>query len=222
MSTKNVRILLKKSSIGNQAPIADETKSNGLQHGELAVNYNADNPTLYLKDSKNAIRGINFKNIEEAIKTIEVGTVTTGTPGSNAVITATNDNVNHKTTLNFTIPKGVVGDQGAKGSQGDKGVQGDKGNKGDQGAKGSQGDKGVTGDPGGSNWNVKCIVDPSEGVKLTDMDGFDECTWIGTSMNLTVPSSITSMDGKSGQLTKPCESNIIKIGTTYYCRTASN
>ena len=49
------RILHRKTSVKDRAPIADDTASNGLLPGELGINYNVDSPTLFIRDSDNNI-----------------------------------------------------------------------------------------------------------------------------------------------------------------------
>ena len=41
---------------------AKQPQANQLQHGELAVNYNADDPALFLKDSSNTVKKLSFEN----------------------------------------------------------------------------------------------------------------------------------------------------------------
>ena len=57
--------------------------------------------------------------------TIEVGTVTTGEPGSDAEVTNVGTTANAK--LNFKIPRGAKGDTGANGAQGAAGTNGTNG-----------------------------------------------------------------------------------------------
>lgn len=54
------RLRLKKSSVKGHTPIADESQSNGIKHGELAINFNNEEPSLFFKDSANTIRSINL------------------------------------------------------------------------------------------------------------------------------------------------------------------
>ena len=51
------RLLHKKSSVKNRVPNVDV-----LEYGELAINYNAESPTLFIKDSKNEIQSFISKN----------------------------------------------------------------------------------------------------------------------------------------------------------------
>lgn len=66
--------------------------------------------------------------------TMEVGTVTTGAPGSSATIV--NVGTPSAAILDFEIPRGDQGIQGIQGIQGDKGDKGDKGDQGDPGPSG--------------------------------------------------------------------------------------
>lgn len=60
-----------------------------------------------------------------AAATVTVGTVTTGEPGTDAIIT--NSGTENAAVLNFTIPRGATGAAGAVGPQGPKGDKGDPG-----------------------------------------------------------------------------------------------
>ena len=57
--------------------------------------------------------------------TVDVGTTTTGDPGSNASVV--NSGSTSAAVLDFTIPRGATGATGATGAKGDKGDTGDKG-----------------------------------------------------------------------------------------------
>ena len=60
-----------------------------------------------------------------AAATVTVGTVTTGEPGTDAIVT--NSGTENAAVLNFTIPKGETGAVGAVGPQGPKGDTGETG-----------------------------------------------------------------------------------------------
>ncbi len=77
---------------------------------------------------------------------ISIGTTTTGVPESNA--TVTNSGTTTNAVLNFTIPRGPQGEQGAQGPQGDTGPQGPQGEQGPQGDTGPQGEQGPQGPQG--------------------------------------------------------------------------
>lgn len=49
------RILHRKTSVKDRAPIASDTASNGLLPGELGINFNEESPTLYIRDSADNI-----------------------------------------------------------------------------------------------------------------------------------------------------------------------
>ncbi len=57
-----MKIQLKRSNVLNggtaKAPSADQ-----MEYGELAVNYNANDPVIFLKDSNNQIISIDINNI---------------------------------------------------------------------------------------------------------------------------------------------------------------
>ena len=76
--------------------------------------------------------GSNGTNGEDgAAATISVGTVTTGSAGSNVIVT--NVGTTSAAVLDFTIPRGDTGSQGIQGIQG---IQGPAGNNGSDGADG--------------------------------------------------------------------------------------
>ena len=81
-----------------------------------------------------------------AAATVTVGMVTTGEPGTDAIVT--NSGTESAAVLNFTIPKGETGAVGPQGPKGDKGDTGEQGPQGEQGPKGDKGDKGDTGETG--------------------------------------------------------------------------
>ena len=72
-----------------------------------------------------------------AAATIKVGTVTTGNPGTNAIVV--NAGTANAATFNFTIPRGATGATGPQGPAGATGPIGPKGNTGDRGPAGANG-----------------------------------------------------------------------------------
>lgn len=74
--------------------------------------------------------------------TIDVGVTETGDYGTSA--TVTNVGTNQDAILNFTIPRGIPGEQGPKGEKGDIGPQGLQGPQGIPGPQGPQGEAGPT------------------------------------------------------------------------------
>jgi len=70
----------------------------------------------------------NAANDGDYTSTVELGTVTTGEPGTDVIITNTGTAQN--AVLNFTIPGGISGEGGTQGVQGTKGDKGDKGDPG--------------------------------------------------------------------------------------------
>lgn len=101
--------------------------------------------------------------------TITVGTVNTGEAGSDAAVT--NAGSTSAAVLNFTIPRGATGAQGAKGDKGETGAKGDtgaQGPKGDTGAQGPQGPAGPgvrvgSGAPSGVGAEGECYIDVATG-----------------------------------------------------------
>jgi collagen type VII alpha len=84
--------------------------------------------------------------------TISIGTVTSGSPGSAALVN--NSGTSNAAVFNFTIPKGDTGGTGPQGIKGDIGLQGPKGDTGTQGLQGIQGPKGDTGAQGPAGVNI--------------------------------------------------------------------
>lgn len=81
--------------------------------------------------------------------TVNVGSTTTGQPGTNAIVT--NTGTPQAVVLAFTIPRGDVGPTGAAGATGPQGPTGATGPQGPQGltgATGPQGPQGLKGDTG--------------------------------------------------------------------------
>lgn len=92
-----------------------------------------------------------------AAATIEVGTVSTGNPGTNA--TVVNAGTANAAIFNFTIPRGATGAIGPQGPAGAKGATGDTGPQGPAGAKGATGDRGPAGANGTSAaWHSGTLV----------------------------------------------------------------
>ncbi len=83
-----------------------------------------------------------------AAASVQVGTVTTGAPGSSASVV--NAGTSSAAVLNFTIPAGAAGAQGQAGATGAQGIQGIQGIQGPAGPAGPAGATGATG-PAGSN-----------------------------------------------------------------------
>lgn len=80
--------------------------------------------------------------------TVNVGSTTTGQPGTNAIVT--NTGTPQAVVLAFTIPRGDVGPTGAAGATGPQGPTGPTGPQGPTGPTGPQGPTGATG-PAGPN-----------------------------------------------------------------------
>ena len=107
------------------------------------------------EDVKKGLSGL-IEDAHDAIDkakaaTIEVGTVTTGGPGTDAAVTNTGTETD--AVLNFVIPRGDKGEKGDTGEQGPQGVKGDigpAGPRGEAGATGQQGPQGKPGEDGGA------------------------------------------------------------------------
>lgn len=94
--------------------------------------------------------------------TVDVGTVTTGAPGTQVVVT--NVGTTAAALLDFTIPQGATGATGATGPQGS---QGDPGATGPAGATGSAGAQGATGPTGAAGTNGADGADGADGAAAT-------------------------------------------------------
>ena len=88
--------------------------------------------------------------------TIAIGTVSTGAPGSDAIVV--NVGTSENAILNITIPRGATG---ATGAQGEQGLQGIQGIQGEQGIQGPQGDPGQSFMIVGVITNTSQLPDPS-------------------------------------------------------------
>ena len=115
----------------NDLPIASTTSLGGIIVG--------DNLTIDSNGKLNAQSG-------GSAATIQVGTTTTGEPGTDAQVT--NSGTSSAAVFNFVIPRGAKGEQGETGPQGEQGVQGETGEQGIQGDTGPQGEQGVQGEQG--------------------------------------------------------------------------
>ncbi len=88
-----------------------------------------------------------------AAASVQVGTVTTGAPGSSASVV--NAGTSSAAVLNFTIPAGATGAQGQAGATGAQGIQGI------QGVPGPAGPAGATGATGPAGSNATATTDAS-------------------------------------------------------------
>ena len=93
--------------------------------------------------------------------TVEIGTVTTGAPGSDASVVNVGDE--QRAILNFVIPRGSTGPQGPQGQQGLQGPKGDTGPQGPQGETGPQGPAGESG--------TEVIANPTLAGTETELTG---------------------------------------------------
>lgn len=78
---------------------------------------------------------------------VDVGTTTTGAPGTQANVTNSGDT--HNAVFNFTVPQGPTGPAGANGETGPTGPTGPTGATGPTGPTGATGETGPTGPQGG-------------------------------------------------------------------------
>ena len=74
---------------------------------------------VFKVDELNVLWDIIKNALSGKISTIRAGTVTTGTPGTNAAVEITKSGT--EAVINFTIPAGAKGDTGAKGATGTRG-----------------------------------------------------------------------------------------------------
>jgi hypothetical protein len=101
----------------------------------------------------------NLLDAADITPTFEVGTVTTGEPGSDALVEDVG--TPGAIVLNLTIPRGDTGPQGPQGPKGDTGDIGPIGPQGPQGVIGPQGPQGPQGPAGaGSGDMLAAVYDP--------------------------------------------------------------
>lgn len=98
--------------------------------------------------------------------TVNVGSTTTGAPGSNAQVT--NTGTSQAVVLAFVIPRG---DTGATGLQGPQGATGAAGPQGATGATGSQGPQGATGGTGATGPQGPAGPNSVSGSTTTALNG---------------------------------------------------
>jgi len=117
-----------------------------------------------------------FEGVPGKAATVEVGTTTTGLPGTDANVT--NSGTIFDAVLNFVIPRG---------EQGIQGVQGDKGDKGDTG---EQGPIGLT-----PNFTAGDVVTGQPGTEvIVNITG----TNANPILNITIPQGATGATGPMG------------------------
>ena len=126
-----------------------------------------------------------------AAATVVVGTVTTGSVGSQAYVT--NVGTSSAAILNFTLPGGVAGATGAQGvagSPGAQGIQGEQGLQGIPGAVGPAGSVGASGSAGAQG------IQGIQGQKGDTGRGF---TWRGefSGSNTYAVDDVVSLSGSS-------------------------
>lgn len=97
---------------------------NGSVNPSESMSAQADNNiNISAGSTQRGAQGIPGKDGEAA--TIELGTVSTGDPGSDVIIT--NSGTPNAAVFNFTIPRGSQGEQGEQGIQGETGATGQDG-----------------------------------------------------------------------------------------------
>lgn len=106
-------------------------------------------------------------NLPVTAATVNVGTTTTGAPGTDADVVNSGTAVN--AVFDFTIPRGVVGDTGPQGEPGPVGATGPQGIQGVQGAQGIQGVQGHQGEQG--QQGIQGIAGPTGPTGATGATG---------------------------------------------------
>lgn len=134
------------STISPKAFGSKSWRENGLAPASLPLTNNllwdvrlANDGIIYYWDG-NSWESIVGSGGSGGTVSIEVGTTTTGLPGTQASVV--NSGTETDLILDFTIPRG---DTGATGAQGIQGLQGEQGLQGPQGIQGLQGIQGETG-----------------------------------------------------------------------------
>ncbi len=99
--------------------------------------------------------------------TVEIGTVTTGDPGSDASVT--NVGTLENAILDFVLPRGAAGPTGATGATGPTGPQGATGPQGNPGPTGPTGPAGATGPTGPTG--ATGVVPPDSAASFFNYQG---------------------------------------------------
>lgn len=122
----------------NTATASANTAAESAIVATAAANQAAEQARIASAEARQAVNDIDI--------TMEIGTVKTGKSGEQAQVG--NSGQGQHAVLDFVLPKGDPGPQGAPGPTGAQGVQGPKGEQGIQGPKGEQGIPGPQGVPG--------------------------------------------------------------------------
>ena len=137
-----------------------------------------------------------------AAATVEVGTVTTGEPGTEACVT--NSGTENAAVLDFVIPRG------ADGEKGDKGDTGEKGEKGDAGADAElpNGTVGQILRHNGTAWaaaNARALGCITVGT-MTSGHTAAECDYLcdGVSDEAEILAAVTAAESSSGAISDVC------------------
>ena len=101
---------------------------------------------MYSDATYDTLTTYDMQGVQGDAATIDLGTVTTGSPGTDVIITNSGDS--SAAIFNFTIPRGDVGDTGPQGPQGATGADGATGATGPPGPQGATGATGPTGPQG--------------------------------------------------------------------------
>ena len=112
-------------------------------------------------------------NLPGVTATVEVGTTTTGAPGTDAEVV--NSGTAIHAIFDFTIPRGEQGIQGIQGIQGQQGLQGIQGVP---GQKGDKGDTGNTGPAGVMYADSPLYLDTESSTLSIDLSGYATQTWV--------------------------------------------
>ena len=118
---------------------------------------------------------------------MDVGTVTTGEPGTDAAVT--NSGTPQAATLDFVIPQGATGATGATGPTGETGATGATGPAGETGATGPTGATGATGTMPAAQ-ALSAYTTPSTPITSGSAIDFDQnATQSGTAITHTAGST---------------------------------
>ena len=167
------KLQLKRSSV-LEGGSAKEPTPDMMYFGELALNYNADDPVIFIKTHDGTI----IRLVEPGSDGAKGDPGTSGEKGNKGTIGKTGDKGSRgeKGPQGNTGPggsqgiQGVPGQKGAAGDKGEKGVEGPKGNRGSTGKDGQKGSSGQDGKKGrpGDKGNVTVI---GEIVDIISGDG---------------------------------------------------
>lgn len=137
--------------------------------------------------------GLGIEGADGQAATIQVGSVTTSSPGSSAEVE--NSGTETEAIFDFTIPRGDTGAQGLQGLQGIQGIQGVQGVQGADGTNGSDGIPRTIQDEASDLTQRLKINFTGAGVTCTDNSGQSrtDCTIPGSSVgpDLDIPGTLS-------------------------------